>query len=257
MAQKDQGVKAKKSLGQHFLADKNVARDIVDSIQFYPGRKVLEVGPGTGVLTDFLLKKDFDFRVVEIDRESIALLEKKYPELEIIQADFLRINLSEILNSEGAVIGNFPYNISTQILFHCIEYKDVVSEIVGMFQKEVAERIVSVHGKKSYGIISVLIQTYYDCEYLFTVEPEVFIPPPKVRSAVIRLVRKKDVVLPVSEHWYKLVIKTAFNQRRKTLKNALSSLIKQKNAAHHLLSKRAEQLSLEDFGTLASWLQNQ
>lgn len=251
---KDQGIRAKKGLGQHFLKDQEVARNIADSILTYPGRKVLEVGPGTGILTQFLHKKEIDLSVIEIDKESVVFLKEKFPGLKIIQGDFLQEDLSAILNNDGAVIGNFPYHISSQILFHCLEYRDYVSEISGMFQKEVAERIAARHGNKTYGVISVLLQTFYEAEYLMTIEPDVFIPPPKVKSAVVRLKRKESPILPHDEPWFNKVVKTAFNQRRKTLRNALKPLLKGIVPEHPFMSKRAEQLSVSDFIDLSEWL---
>jgi 16S rRNA (adenine1518-N6/adenine1519-N6)-dimethyltransferase len=251
----NQGVRAKKHLGQHFLKDESVARAVADSFDVLPGRKVIEVGPGTGMLTKYLIEKDIDLKVSEIDRESIAYLEQHYPGLEIIRKDFLQLPLADYLDAQGLVIGNFPYNISSQILFHCLEHRPVVKTLCGMFQKEVAERIAASHGNKTYGILSVLVQTYYETEYLFTVEPQAFTPPPKVRSAVIRLERKNNVQLPVTEQWLRTVVKTAFNQRRKTLRNALRPLLQGKNPEYPLLQKRAEQLDISQFVELATWLQ--
>lgn len=251
-------VTAKKALGQHFLKDLSIAGQIADSIPALEvPRKVIEVGPGMGVLTNFLLKKNFDLRVVEIDRESVKYLKANVPALEgrIVEGDFLRLPLRDYLDENGAVIGNFPYNISTEILFKCLDEKEVVQTVVGMFQKEVAERIAAKHGNKTYGIISVLLQTYFDIEYLFTVHEHVFSPPPKVKSAVIRMTRKNDVVLPVPYPVLRNVVKTGFNQRRKTLRNALKPIIAGRDFQHPFLDLRAEQLSIQDFADLAVCLQ--
>jgi 16S rRNA (adenine1518-N6/adenine1519-N6)-dimethyltransferase len=247
-------VRAKKFLGQHFLKDEGIAKDIAYSISSKPeGRKVIEVGPGMGVLTKHLIDQKLDLQVVELDRDSVAYLKQHYPVLEgkIIEGDFLELDLSKYLDENGAVIGNFPYNISSQILFHCLEHKESVLEIVGMFQKEVAERIAAKHGNKTYGIISVLLQTYFETEYLFTVHEHVFSPPPKVKSAVIRLRRKENVELKVPYPFFRNVVKTAFNQRRKTLRNALKPITQGKEFNHPFLDKRAEQLSISDFEQLA------
>jgi len=249
-------VRAKKHLGQHFLRDETIAGSVAETIEWQAKQKTIEVGPGTGMLTKHLLKKGIDLRVAEIDRESVAYLHEHYPELEIIQKDFLTLKLDEMLNENGIVIGNYPYNISSQIVFHCLDYRHVVHSMSGMFQKEVAERITAKHGNKTYGILSVLVQTYYEASYLFTVEPGAFSPPPKVRSAVIRLTRKSDVNLPVSYSWLKTVVKIAFNQRRKTLRNALKPLLKGKTPEYPLLQLRAEQVSVAQFADLAHWLEN-
>jgi len=249
-------VKAKKQLGQHFLTDLNIASNIADALRVEEGRKVIEVGPGMGVLTQFLLKKPFDLQVAEIDRESVAYLEKNFPDLKdrILPGDFLRMDLSRYLNEDGAVIGNFPYNISSQILFQCLDFRPFVSEVCGMFQKEVAERIASKHGNKVYGILSVVMQTYYDIEYLFTVHEHVFNPPPKVKSAVIILRRKDNVQLTVSDKFLLQVVKLAFNQRRKTLRNALKPMLPGDGTEEKWLHLRAEQLSVPEFAELASAL---
>ncbi|MFM2285528.1 MAG: hypothetical protein RLZZ543_1025 [Bacteroidota bacterium] len=247
-------VTAKKALGQHFLKDLNIAAQIADSVpELEHARKVIEVGPGMGVLTNFLLKKNMDLKVVEIDRESVAFLKANVPALEgrIIEGDFLRMPLDQLLDENGAVIGNFPYNISSQILFHCLDQKEHVQCIVGMFQKEVAERVAANHGNKTYGILSVLLQTYYHTEYLFTVHENVFSPPPKVKSAVIRLTRKENVELPVPYSVLRNVVKTGFNQRRKTLRNALKPIIAGREFQHPFLDLRAEQLSIQDFADLS------
>lgn len=244
-------VKPKKHLGQHFLRDENIAFDIANSID-KDCKNILEIGPGTGVLTKHLLKKpDLNLYVVEIDTESVHYLNIHYPKLngKIISDDFLRYPVEQIFNNENfTVIGNFPYNISSQILFRVLDYYQQIPEVVGMFQKEVAERIASKPGKKAYGILSVLLQAYYDIEYLFTVDEFVFDPPPKVKSAVIRLRRNQTLKIDCDEKLFLKVVKTAFNQRRKTLRNALSSIsFDNDKLAIDILTKRAEQLSVADF----------
>ena len=243
-------VRAKKHLGQHFLRDENIAYQVSQSIS-KDSVNVLEVGPGMGVLTKHLLDNTaINLYVVEIDRESIAFLYKYYPQLNerIIEGDFLKMDVEKIFTDKYAIIGNFPYNISSQILFKAYDHHDKVDEVVGMFQKEVAERIASKPGKKSYGILSVLLQAYYDIEYLFTVESHVFDPPPKVQSAVIRLKRNATTHLNCDEILMKRVVKMAFNQRRKTLRNSLSFYtFKPEFVETGMLTKRAEQLSVEDF----------
>jgi len=244
-------VKPKKRLGQHFLTDKNVALKIVDAIA-KDTKNLLEIGPGTGVLTDFILEKGFaNFKIVEIDEESVEYLIHKYPSLEsqLISADFLKLNLEEVFPDNFSIIGNFPYNISSQILFKVWDERQRVNEVVGMFQKEVAERVAAKPGSKTYGILSVLLQAFYDIEYLFTVSEEVFNPPPKVKSGVIRLKRNQLEKLDVDEAKFKEVIKTAFNQRRKTISNSLKRMgIKETSAnLDHLLGQRPEQLSVEAF----------
>ena len=248
-------VRAKKHLGQHFLKDLGIARDIAHSLSLNKYSKVLEVGPGMGVLTQFLIPLDTETFVIEIDKESVSYLKKHYRELDnhLIEGDFLKLPLQEIFKEPIAIIGNFPYNISSQILLKAINHKDLIPEIVGMFQKEVAERVVSPPGSKKYGIISVLLQCYYDVEYLFTVDETVFNPPPKVKSAVIRLRRNDRDKLECDEKKFVQVVKTAFGQRRKTLRNALKSLnLVDENTASQYLSLRAEQLSVEDFMNLTS-----
>ncbi len=254
-------VRAKKHLGQHFLNDENIAQQIVDALQCGVAHTyTLEIGPGMGVLTKHLVNQIgadnlSKFYLVEIDRESVAFLQKNYSQLQenIISHDFLQLNLAERFNEPLAVIGNFPYNISTQILFKVLDFRDLVPLVVGMFQKEVAVRIAAPPGKKDYGIISVLLQAFYDIEYLFTVEPHVFIPPPKVKSGVIRLTRNKTVKLKCDEALFFKVVKTAFNQRRKTLRNALKPLTQ--NPDLPFLDLRAERLSWQDFETLTLKIQ--
>lgn len=250
-------VSAKKHLGQHFLTDKNIASKIVDSLR-YDGRytQVLEVGPGMGVLSDFLLQKEgLETHLIDIDTESYHFLQKKYPQLgeRLINADFLEMDFDSIFKAPFGIIGNFPYNISSQILFKVLDNRDKVVEVVGMFQKEVAERCVEKPGTKEYGILSVFIQAYYKAEYLFTVKAGVFNPPPKVLSAVIRLTRNDVAQLDCDEKLFWQVVKAGFNQRRKTLRNALSSLInKEKMTDEPMLDLRAERLSVADFVTLTN-----
>ncbi|MBI3510606.1 MAG: 16S rRNA (adenine(1518)-N(6)/adenine(1519)-N(6))-dimethyltransferase RsmA [Bacteroidetes bacterium] len=249
-------IRAKKHLGQHFLRDENIARKIAASLVHSDTyKKVLEIGPGMGVLTKYLLeRKEFETWVVEVDRESVEYLKTNYPVLtgRIIEWDFLRLTLSEKFHEPIAVIGNFPYNISSQILFKIIEHRDLIPEAAGMFQKEVAGRVAAQPGNKTYGILSVLLQTWYNIEYLFTVSEHVFSPPPKVKSGVIRLVRNQRIVLPVDEKHFTAVVKAGFNQRRKTLRNALHAFkILPGNEGHVFFTKRAEQLSVDDFIALS------
>ena len=246
-------VRPKKHLGQHFLTDHDIAQRIVDSLtQHRAYEQVLEVGPGTGVLTQFLVREErYRTTVMEIDHESVLYLQKHYPRLPIIEQDFLKANLSELVYGPFAVIGNFPYNISSQIFFRILDERDRIPEVVGMLQKEVAERISAPPGNKTYGILSVLLQAYYTIEYLFTVEPHVFHPPPKVRSAVIRLQRNATQQLDCDEALFKKIVKQGFQNRRKTLRNALKPL----NLPDHIrpapvFDKRAEQLSVDDFVAL-------
>ena len=252
-------VRAKKHLGQHFLNDENIALSIVEGLSSNAvNGSVLEVGPDMGVLTKYLIERHPNLLVVDIDNESIKYLKENYKELKgkIIEGDFLGMDLEEKFDQNLSVIGNFPYNISSQIFFKVLDYKDKVNEVVGMLQKEVAERIVSPPGSKKYGILSVLLQVYYDVEYLFTVEPEVFTPPPKVRSGVIRLTRNNVTALNCDEKIFKRIVKQGFQNRRKTLRNALKPL----NLPDHIkeldiLNKRAEQLSVSDFETLTIQIQ--
>ncbi|PCH99191.1 MAG: 16S rRNA (adenine(1518)-N(6)/adenine(1519)-N(6))-dimethyltransferase [Bacteroidetes bacterium] len=253
-------VRAKKQLGQHFLTDLSIAKDIVNAFNADSTLKhALEVGAGMGVLTKFLVKReDIQLTVIDIDTESINYLkEEDWIENDrIIDGDFLKANLKELFNGEPfGIIGNFPYNISTQILFKALEHKDQALEVVGMFQKEVAERIASKEGSKIYGITSILLQAYYDIEYLFTVGEDVFDPPPKVKSAVIRLTRNSVDRLECNAELFTTVVKQGFNQRRKTLRNSLKALIKEPGqSAHPLMSKRPEQLGVEEFIELTKLL---
>ena len=243
-----QKVTPKKALGQHFLNDETIAEQIVQSISLNNSH-ILEIGPGMGVLTQFLLQyENKDFRVIEIDTESVTYLQKKYPDLQIISGDFLKMNLSDYYDDKLTIIGNFPYNISSQILFKVLENKDMVTELVGMFQKEVAERIASKPGKKMYGILSVLLQAFYDIEYLFTVDEHLFTPPPQVKSGVIRMVRNPEKKLHCEEALFKNVVKTAFNQRRKTLRNSLKTFsFSEEYIGNPIFGLRPEQLSVGEF----------
>lgn len=243
-------VKAKKHLGQHFLKDLNIAQKIADILSLSNYKKVVEIGAGMGVLTQFLLKKDTEVYVVEIDKESVAYLEAHYPELrgKIIADDFLKYDIAGYLREPFAIIGNFPYNISTQIVFKLLELRDYVPEFSGMFQKEVAERICEREGSKTYGILSVLVQAFYEATYLFTVSEGVFNPPPKVKSGVLRLVRKPDYHLDCDEALFFTIVKTAFNQRRKTLRNSLKPLLTNESLKKNsIFDKRPEQLPWQDF----------
>ena len=243
-----QQVRAKKFLGQHFLKDLSVAQRIAETIQV--GR-VLEIGPGMGVLTQYLLKNpNLQTTAIEIDRESVAYLKEWYPELHLIEGDFLKLDLNIVYpDGEFCVIGNYPYNISSQIFFKVLDYKERIPICSGMIQKEVAERIASKPGKKAYGILSVLLQAYYDIEYLFTVDEHVFNPTPKVKSAVIRMTRNNRQRLGCDEALFKNIVKTAFNQRRKQMRNSLMQLVGKENPVLNepIFTKRPEQLSVEEF----------
>lgn len=241
----------KKSLGQHFLKDENTCQKIVGELQKNTFNKLLEVGPGGGALTKYLLKiPAIDFKAVELDDEKVAFLEKTYPAIKdkIINKNFLDINSP--FTGEFTIVGNFPYNISTQILFKVLEWKQQVQITVGMFQKEVAKRVASREGTKVYGVLSVLVQAFYKVDYLFDVDPSCFNPPPKVTSGVIRLTRRDDVPEMKSERTFFNLVKTAFNQRRKTLRNAVKSLFSADVLKDELFNKRAEVLTVEDFAAL-------
>jgi 16S rRNA (adenine1518-N6/adenine1519-N6)-dimethyltransferase len=252
-------VKAKKHLGQHFLNDLSIAERIAEAVTGHHGaEKVLEIGPGMGVLTDFLLNRPLELHLIEIDRESIAYLKKKYPDLinRITEGDFLKMNLEEYFKGKYCITGNFPYNISSQIFFKVLEVKDQVTEVVCMLQKEVAERIASPKGSKEYGILSVLLQAFYDISYLFTVPPEVFDPPPRVNSGVIRLVRNNVKSLDCNEKLFKQVVKAGFGNRRKTLRNCLKPFnLPPEFNTHPILDKRAEQLDVADFVFLSQTIE--
>lgn len=255
------GVRPKKFLGQHFLKDQNIARKIVDAISFDGvERTILEIGPGTGVLTNFLLNKSFkEVILIEIDRESIAFLKKNFEakNLNIIEGDFLQLNIDDLSESDLSIIGNFPYNISSQIFFKILEYRTKIIEVVCMVQKEVGQRICSSHGNKTYGILSVLLGAYYESEMLFKVPPGVFIPPPKVDSAIIRLKRKMNIDLDYDEKLFKIIVKQGFQNRRKTLRNALKPiLLPIELTKDRIFDLRAEQLSVEDYINLTKKIQN-
>ncbi|MEH6746185.1 MAG: 16S rRNA (adenine(1518)-N(6)/adenine(1519)-N(6))-dimethyltransferase RsmA [Maribacter arcticus] len=253
-------VKAKKYLGQHFLKDEDIAKQIADTLLQKDYKNIVEIGPGTGVLTKYLLTRDINLVAMDLDSESIIYLNETFPlehhkllegegSFKVIEADFLNYDLQTLFGDEQfGITGNFPYNISTQIVFKVLELRNQIPEFSGMFQKEVAQRICAQEGSKTYGILSVLAQAFYDAEYLFTVQPEVFDPPPKVQSGVLRLTRKTDFQLPCDEQLFRRVVKTAFNQRRKTLRNslktfALSDILKE----DAIFDQRPEQLSVADF----------
>ncbi|PKP41123.1 MAG: 16S rRNA (adenine(1518)-N(6)/adenine(1519)-N(6))-dimethyltransferase [Bacteroidetes bacterium HGW-Bacteroidetes-10] len=244
-------VKAKKALGQHFLKDQKIAERIVDSLDVTLAKDVLEVGPGTGVLTQYLIKDErITLKAAEIDEESVAYLKIHYPQLgsNLIGGDFLKMDLNEMFPGNFSIIGNFPYNISSQIFFKALDYREKIPQIVGMLQKEVAERLASPPGNKNYGILSVLLQAWYDIEFLFIVEPGSFIPPPKVKSAVIRLKRNSRTDLGCDEVLFKRVIKASFNQRRKAVRNSVKSIMDGKPVPDsYLFGQRPEQLSVEEF----------
>lgn len=248
-------VRAKKNLGQHFLTDLNIAERIVGSLSSNPTR-VLEIGPGMGVLTQFLFQNEsYKTTALDVDHESIQYLKEHYPEQadQIVYGDFLKYNVSELYGDEPfVVIGNFPYNISSQIFFKVLDLKDQVPEVVGMLQKEVAERLASPPGSKAYGILSVLLQAYYKIEYLFTVHENVFNPPPKVKSAVIRITRNEVTELGCDEILFKKIVKATFNNRRKMLRNTLKPFFNEVGFEHRLLTKRPEQLSVAEFVELTN-----
>jgi 16S rRNA (adenine1518-N6/adenine1519-N6)-dimethyltransferase len=250
-------VKAKKGLGQHFLKDNEIASRIAGSLTGEGYDTVLEIGPGMGILTGFLLERNFkDFRVIEIDNESVHYLREKFPRLtSIIRGDFLVMDIDSVFPGKLGVIGNFPYNISTQILFKVFENRDKVEEVTGMFQKEVAERICAGPGSKSYGILSVLLQAFYSTEYLFTVSETVFSPPPKVKSGVIRLKRNKIQQLSCDEVLFKKVVKGCFNQRRKTLRNSVRAVFVLESEENPMFHLRPEQLSVNQFVELTNWIE--
>ena len=263
-------VRPKKFLGQHFLTDLSIASAIADTVDACPELPVLEVGPGMGVMTQFLVRKPRQLKVVEIDYESVDYLRQNFPDLEdnIIEDDFLKMHLERTFDGSPFVLtGNYPYNISSQIFFKMLDYKELIPCCTGMIQKEVAERMAAKPGSKTYGILSVLVQAWYDVEYLFTVEPGVFSPPPKVRSAVVRLTRNKVYDLGCDELLFKRLVKTTFNQRRKTLRNNIKPLLALLNTdcqapndfaallALPIMNKRPEQLSVADFVRLTQFIQ--
>ncbi len=252
-------VKAKKHLGQHFLNDESIAQQIADTLTLKGYETVLEIGPGMGVLTKYILQKAVDTYVIEIDTDSVVYLNSHYPQLneKIISKDFLKYNLKEVFGDKPyAIIGNFPYNISTQIVFKMLENRNQIPEFSGMFQKEVAERICETKGTKAYGILSVLVQAFYTAEYLFTVSETVFTPPPKVKSGVLRLIRKEYFTLPCDEKLFFTVVKAAFNHRRKTLRNSLKVLnLSDEFREDKMLDLRPEQLNVDQFILLTQKVQ--
>ncbi|MBR9758607.1 MAG: 16S rRNA (adenine(1518)-N(6)/adenine(1519)-N(6))-dimethyltransferase RsmA [Algicola sp.] len=254
-------VRAKKHLGQHFLNDENIAKKIADTLSLEGYKNVLEIGPGMGVLTKYLLKKNITTYVIEIDTESVAYLKNNYLNLanRVIEQDFLKYDITKVFNDQPfAIIGNFPYNISSQIVFKMLDMRDQIPEFSGMFQKEVAQRICEKAGSKTYGILSVLVQAFYNATYLFTVPPTVFNPPPKVDSGVLILKRKPDYTLPCNEKLFFRVVKQAFQQRRKTLRNSLKTFNLNDNLkANAIFGKRPEQLSVQEFIMLTQAIENQ
>ena len=252
-------VRAKKYLGQHFLNDFNIAKRTTDLLKKRENQNILEIGPGMGMLTQYLIEKKTNLKLIEIDLESIVFLENNFSNIEnkIIEGDFLKININNIFKSDISIIGNFPYNISSQILFKVYENKDIIFELVGMFQKEVAERIISNSGRKR-GILSVFVQAFYNVEYCFTIEAESFSPPPKIKSAVIKLSRNSREKLDCNPVLFKNIVKSAYNQRRKTLRNALKSFnLKIDDKITNLLTLRAEKLSVDEFITITQNVERQ
>ncbi|MGY8931576.1 MAG: 16S rRNA (adenine(1518)-N(6)/adenine(1519)-N(6))-dimethyltransferase RsmA [Flavobacteriales bacterium] len=252
-------VRAKKYLGQHFLNDINIAKRTTDLLKKRENQNILEIGPGMGMLTQYLIEKKTNLKLIEIDLESIVFLENNFSNIEnkIIEGDFLKININNIFKSDISIIGNFPYNISSQILFKVYENKDIIFELVGMFQKEVAERIISNSGRKR-GILSVFVQAFYNVEYCFTIEAESFSPPPKIKSAVIKLSRNSREKLDCNPVLFKNIVKSAYNQRRKTLRNALKSFnLKIDDKITNLLTLRAEKLSVDEFITITQNVERQ
>lgn len=255
-----QSVRPKKSLGQHFLNDNSIAKRIADTLDGFPQLPVLEVGPGTGVLTRFLIDKKKDLTVVELDRESVTYLKKHFVDLKderIIEADFLRLDLARLYDSQFCVIGNYPYNISSQIFFKVLDYRDSIPCCTGMIQKEVALRLAAEPASKIYGILSVLLQVWYDIEYLFTVHENAFTPPPKVKSAVIRLVRNSRTTMNCNEKLFKSVVKTGFNRRRKMLRNSLKPLMGENTEVFQdpIFTQRPEQLSIAQFEEITNMIE--
>lgn len=255
-----QSVRPKKSLGQHFLNDNTIAKRIADTIDEFSQLPVLEVGPGTGVLTRHLIDKKKDLTVVEIDKESVAYLKEHFVNLKherIIEADFLQLDLARLYNNQFCVIGNYPYNISSQIFFKVLDYRDAIPCCTGMIQKEVALRLAAEPGSKIYGILSVLLQAWYDIEYLFTVHENAFTPPPKVKSAVIRLVRNSRTTMNCNEELFKSVVKTGFNRRRKMLRNSLKPLMGENTEVFQdpIFTQRPEQLSIAQFEEITNMIE--
>ncbi|WP_108424050.1 16S rRNA (adenine(1518)-N(6)/adenine(1519)-N(6))-dimethyltransferase RsmA [Flagellimonas amoyensis] len=267
--QEEGAVRAKKHLGQHFLTDETIAEQIAGTLTLKGYKNVLEIGPGMGVLTKHLLKRDLDLVAMDLDAESIVYLNHSFPlehseilqknnRLNVIEADFLKFDLTELYGDEPfAITGNFPYNISSQIVFKMLEMREQIPEFSGMFQKEVAQRICEKPGSKTYGILSVLVQAFYEAEYLFTVPPTVFDPPPKVDSGVLRLIRRDEQKLACDERLFFKVVKTAFNQRRKTIRNSLKTFGLSNNLKEDtIFDQRPEQLSVADFVTLTQKIAN-
>ncbi|WP_350289136.1 16S rRNA (adenine(1518)-N(6)/adenine(1519)-N(6))-dimethyltransferase RsmA [uncultured Croceitalea sp.] len=267
--QNERAVKAKKHLGQHFLKDEKIAQQIADTLSLEDYTNVIEIGPGTGVLTKYLLLRGIDLVAMDLDAESIVYLNHSFPlehpkiiqqnnKLNVLEADFLKFDLKQLYGDEQfAITGNFPYNISTQIVFKMLEMRQQVPEFTGMFQKEVAQRICEKEGNKTYGILSVLVQAFYDAEYLFTVHPQVFDPPPKVQSGVLKLTRKKDFRIDCDERLFYKVVKAAFNQRRKTLRNSLKSFDLSDNLKEDtIFDRRPEQMAVNDFISLTKRIAN-
>lgn len=252
-------VRPKKNLGQHFLTDSKIASKIAGTLDDFANLPVLEVGPGTGMLTKHLLEKSSNLKVVEIDKESIAYLNEHFPQLHgnILEQNFLTMDFKQHWDGQFCVIGNYPYNISSQIFFKVLDNKDLIPCCTGMIQKEVAERMAASHGSKAYGILSVLMQAWYDIEYLFTVNEGAFNPPPKVKSAVIRLIRNDRKKLGCNESLFKSVVKVTFNQRRKMIRNPIKAVLPQGIVLpeYELLTKRPEQLSIEQFVELTNWVE--
>ena len=249
-------VRAKKRLGQHFLKDRSIARRMAGLLTAEGCFSVLEIGPGMGVLTEYLIDRRFpDFSVIEIDHESVEYLKNAFPELKIIQGDFLEMDIKNEFNGKLAITGNFPYNISSQIIFRVIENRDRVVELAGMFQKEVAERICAGPGSKTYGILSVLTGAYFTSKYHFTVSEKVFSPPPKVKSGVITLRRNENILLDCNEELFFRVVKASFNQRRKMLRNSIRAAFELKSEDYPYLHLRPEQLSVEGFVNLTNWIE--
>jgi 16S rRNA (adenine1518-N6/adenine1519-N6)-dimethyltransferase len=249
-------VKPKKHLGQHFLIDEKISEQISNAISKSNKINLLEIGPGTGALTKFLLHENIDLISYELDVESITYLKNTFPTLIVYNEDILKTDWTKIFKGNYSVTGNFPYNISSQILFKIYENRTIIDEMVGMFQKEVAERVCSGPGTKKYGILSVLIQAYYDVEYLFTVNEEVFNPPPKVKSGVIKITRNNIFKLDCDEKLFFRVVKAIFNQRRKMARNSLKSLLGDKKIDHVLLTKRPEELSIENFTEITKMIES-
>lgn len=250
------GVRPKKSLGQHFLKDTSIARRMVSSLVAKECQTIIEIGPGMGILTRYLIERSFsDFRVVEIDDESVSYLRLHFPGLSIIHDDFLKLQIDNTFGENIAIIGNFPYNISSQIFFKILEHRSRVKELCGTIQKEVAERICAGPGSRTYGILSVLLQAFYDVQYLFPVSNRVFSPPPKVQSAVVRLKRNEIGTLDCDENLFFKVVKSCFNQRRKTLRNSVRAAFKLNRNDFQLLNLRPEQLSVDQFIDLTNWIE--